>query len=257
MRPTHRFPELVGALNFRDMGGYATADGRHTRWHTLYRSGTTHALTAEDLEWIAAAGVRYSYDLRSNNERLAYPSAFLRMREVNSYFANHDSIPGDVVRMLKHADARPEYSVSMMMALYRRIPYDFKEAFRSLLILLDRGNLPLVFNCTVGKDRTGVAAALVLSLVGVSRKLIIEDYLLSERCFVRSCELVLEDNLADLFKGVDRAVWEPVMTAETAYIEAMFEEIDGINGSIDAYLTDELGISPALRDKIADNLLEP
>ncbi len=253
----HRFPELAGALNFRDLGGYPAAGGRLTRWRTLYRSGTPHALTTADLEWITAAGIRYSYDLRSTSERLTHPSAFAGVRAVEYRFDDHEGISGDVARMLKLTDARPEHSTSMMMTLYRRLPYDFREAFRCLFLLLERGDLPLVFNCTVGKDRTGVAAALILASLGVPRELIVEDYLLSERCFTRSCEVILHGNLAELFAGVGRAVWEPVMSVNTAYMEAMFEEISRINGSIDAYLANELGVSQAARDRIASHLLEP
>jgi protein-tyrosine phosphatase len=144
----------------------------------------------------------------------------------------------------------------MMMTLYRRIAFDFRVAFRALFIQLERSDLPLVFNCTAGKDRTGVAAALILSSLGVSREQVIQDYLLSELCFTQSCEIILKGNLAGLFTGVEREVWEPVMRVDKSYIEATFEEIIRVNGSVDGYLTNELGISQSTRDRIARNLLE-
>ncbi len=256
MKPKPRFPEFVGALNFRDMGGYLAADGRRTRWHTLYRSGTTHSLTVADLAQVAALGIRHSYDLRSNTERRVHPSALRGIHDIDYRVIDHDDIAGDISRMLKQTGAQPEHSTSMMMTLYRRIAFDFRDAFRALFIQLERSDLPLVFNCTAGKDRTGVAAALILSSLGVSREQVIQDYLLSELCFTRSCEIILKSSLAGLFTGVERDVWEPVMRVDKSYIGAMFEEIIRVNGSVDGYLTNELGISQSARDRIAQNLLE-
>jgi len=68
-----RIPNLVGALNFRDVGGYPTIDGRRVKWNQLYRSGTTHAMTDEDLQYVFARGIRYACDLRSNSERHHQP----------------------------------------------------------------------------------------------------------------------------------------------------------------------------------------
>jgi protein-tyrosine phosphatase len=238
------------------MGGYLAADGRRTRWHTLYRSGTTHSLTLADLGQIAAAGIRHSYDLRSNTERRVHPSALSGIHDIDYRFIDQDDITGDIERMLKQADAQPEHSITMMMTLYRRIAFDFRDAFRALFIQLERGALPLVFNCSAGKDRTGVAAALILSSLGVSREQVIQDYLLSELCFAQSCEIILKGGLSSLFTGVERDVWEPVMRVDKSYIEAMFEEIRRVNGSVDGYLTNELGISQSARERIALNLLK-
>ena len=150
MKPKPRFPEFVGALNFRDMGGYLAADGRRTRWHTLYRSGTTHSLTVADLAQVAALGIRHSYDLRSNTERRVHPSALRGIHDIDYRVIDHDDIAGDISRMLKQTGAQPEHSTSMMMTLYRRIAFDFRVAFRALFIQLERSDLPLVFNCTAG-----------------------------------------------------------------------------------------------------------
>jgi protein-tyrosine phosphatase len=121
---------------------------------------------------------------------------------------------------------------------------------------LENGDLPLVFNCTAGKDRTGVAAALILTAVGVPHELIIEDYLLSERCFDRSCEIILEGSLATLFAGVDRSIWEPLMRVHADYLSAAFDEIDRSHGSVDRYFAKELNLSESARARIRLNLLD-
>jgi protein-tyrosine phosphatase len=251
-----RFPEISGALNFRDMGGYPAAGGRCTQWNVLYRSGTTHAMTATDVELLATYGIRHAYDLRSNTERQDHPSTLGRVQGIDYRFVDHDAIPGDIARMLRSSDARPDRSKSMMMSLYRRLPFDFRVAYRALFGHLENGDLPLVFNCTAGKDRTGVAAALILTAVGVPHELIIEDYLLSERCFDRSCEIILEGSLATLFAGVDRSIWEPLMRVHADYLSAAFDEIDRSHGSVDRYFAKELNLSESARARIRLNLLD-
>jgi protein-tyrosine phosphatase len=221
----------------------------------LYRSGTTHAITAADVERLATCGIRHSYDLRSNAERQDYPSTLSRAQDINYRFVDHDAIPGDITRMLRKPDAGPDHSKSMMMALYRRLPFDFRKAYRTLFEYLENGDLPLVFNCTAGKDRTGVAAALILTAVGVSHEVIIEDYLLSQRCFDRSCEIILEGGFAASFTGVDREIWEPVMRADADYLDAMFDEVNRSYGSVDGYLSQELNLLESARDRIRSNLL--
>jgi protein-tyrosine phosphatase len=144
----------------------------------------------------------------------------------------------------------------MMKSLYRRLPFDFRDAYLALFRQLEDGNLPLVFNCTAGKDRTGVAAALILFALGVERDVIFDDYLLSERCFEQSCELILNGKLARLFAGVEREVWEPVMRVDTAYLDATFDELSSAYGSIDGYLKEALGISDGALERIRQNLLD-
>jgi protein-tyrosine phosphatase len=77
-------PDFTVALNFRDMGGYVTNDGRRVRWNTLYRSGTTHAMADADLEQLARSGIRFAFDLRSKTERVARPSKLQGIADILS-----------------------------------------------------------------------------------------------------------------------------------------------------------------------------
>jgi protein-tyrosine phosphatase len=251
-----RFPEIGGALNLRDMGGYPAADGRRTRWNVLYRSGTTHAMTAAEVQRLMPYGVRCAYDLRSNTERHEHPSALSRLPGIDYQFVDHDALPGDIKRLFANPDCRPEHSKSMMMSAYRKIPFEFRSSFRTLFTHLENGNLPLIFNCTAGKDRTGVAAALILTAVGVPQELVVEDYLLSERSFDRSCEILLEGSLATIFTETNRDIWEPVMRVDADYLRAAFDEIDRSCGSVTRYLAEELNLSELGRERIRINLLE-
>jgi protein-tyrosine phosphatase len=213
-------------------------------------------MTTPDLEQLAKFGIRHVFDLRSNVERRIHPSQLSDFNDISYRFVDRDEIPGDITKILRKSDTQPEESKSLMKLLYRRLPFDFQDAYRALFELLEKGDLPLIFNCTAGKDRTGVAAALILSALGVRREEIFEDYLLSQACFDQSCNIVLRGPLGNLFAGVDRVIWEPIMRVDATYLGAMFEEIDHLFGSIDQYLTRVLRVSDASRERIRSNLLD-
>jgi protein-tyrosine phosphatase len=251
-----RFPQLVGALNFRDMGGYPAQGGRHTRWDTLFRSGSTHEFTAEDLRQRAVIGIRYAYDFRSNSERADQPSGIAALKTIQYRHLDHDHLPGNVSKTLVQAGVRSEDTTAVMISMYRRLPLEFRTAFKALFQHLASGDLPMVFSCTAGKDRTGVAAALVLSALGVPREIVLEDYLVTELFFERSCKVVFSGHLGKLFEGIDRQVWEPVMRARPEYLNAAFDQIALSWGSLDNYLQQELDVSAADLELIRNNLLE-
>jgi protein-tyrosine phosphatase len=251
-----RVPKLVGGLNFRDMGGYATIDGRYVRWNKLYRSGTTHAITSEDMARIASYGIRFAFDLRSNTERRRHRSKLDGVADIEYRFLDHDKFEGDLTRYLQMPNKRPEQSRALMVSLYQKLPYEFREAYRALFAHLANGDLPLVFNCTAGKDRTGVAAAFVLTVLGVPRETVIDDYVLTEKFFDQSCEMILRGNRDSPFAGVDREIWEPLMRADAAYLRGMFDELAATNGSVYRYLEDQLGLTHTMIERIRVNLLD-
>jgi protein-tyrosine phosphatase len=255
--PDHtRAPKLVGGLNFRDMGGYATIDGRCVRWNKLYRSGTTHAMTSADMARIASFGIRFAFDLRSNTERRRHRSKLDGAANIEYRSFGHDKLEGDLARYLQMPNKRPEQSRELMMSVYQKLPYDFREPYRALFVHLANADLPLVFNCAAGKDRTGIAAALVLTALGVPRETVFDDYVLTEQFFDQSCEMILRGDRDSRFAGVEREIWEPLMRADAAYLRGMFDELAATNGSVTRYLEDELGLTQTMIERIRVNLLD-
>lgn len=251
-----RIPRLEGALNFRDLGGYRAADGRTVRWNCVYRSGTTHALTPADVARLGLQGIRSAYDLRSNNERREQPNRLRDIADLAYRYRDHDHLPGDIRRLLKSPDVRTEQTHEVMIGVYRTLPYEFADAFRALFQLLADGEVPLVFNCTAGKDRTGVAAALLLTALGIPRDAVLEDYLLTAQFFDQSCEMILKPGGAPLFGSLDRAVWEPLMRVHPQYLDAMFEQLLTTHGAVEGYLRDQLGMDAEHRERLKSQLLE-
>jgi len=251
-----RIPPLEGALNFRDLGGYAAQDGRTVRWNTLFRSGTTHAMTARDIAALEALRIRYAYDLRSNRERSSRPTRLTAVAQLEVRYLEHEHLPGDLQEALKSPHSGPQQSRQLMISLYRELPDQFAAAYRALFRQIAEGDLPLVFNCTAGKDRTGVAAALLLTAIGVSREQILEDYMLTEQFFERSCEMILADARALLLKDMDRDVWEPLMRVHPDYLNAMFDELMATYGSVENYMRERLGLDETQLARIRQHLLE-
>jgi protein-tyrosine phosphatase len=165
-----------GIFNFRDLGGYPTVDGRTTRWGKLYRSDVAHdALSPEDLTLLRSLGVVTTLDLRSPAEVERTTSALRgdpTIRYVNTSVLSNDGLN----------EKRDEASLDDEYLARRYLHYldvgaeAFAQAFAELSV---DENYPLVFNCFLGKDRTGVLAALVLSCLEVERSAIVDDYALT------------------------------------------------------------------------------
>ncbi len=170
---------LEGVRNFRDLGGYATSDGRRVRWRQLFRSASLGSLTARDHAALDALGLRAVFDLRATDERAREPVRW--STGAGPRILQHDYLLdlGALSRVLPRADADVAAGRGAFAEFYAAMPTRFATAYRALFGALARGEAPFAINCSAGKDRTGVGAALVLAALGVPRATIIEDYLLS------------------------------------------------------------------------------
>jgi protein-tyrosine phosphatase len=171
MDTRERLLPLVGACNFRDLGGYPTVDGRFTRWGKLFRSDTLHELTEEDLELLRQIGLTSIIDLRTRTE-LERTGRGPLAEEPIAYL--HASVLQEEGGESVASPAPPEGNPAERYLWYLEVG---RRAFvEALTLVADPANQPLVFHCAAGKDRTGVLAALVLEVLGVERSVIVEDY---------------------------------------------------------------------------------
>lgn len=252
---------LQGGRNFRDLGGYPTHDGRRVRWRRVFRSGVMAYLTDRDQECLSALAIRTCCDFRDVHERSAEPVNW-RGREV-TYIAwdyiNSTSLQDySEVEQLAASEAQ-----ELMMEVYRRLPYQLRNQYAGLFRALAAGEVPLIFNCAAGKDRTGVAAALLLWSLGVPRDHIIEDYALTdsavdlEQCLFANPERSLGFGKEfELMIRLGREGRAPLIKCDPIYLHAMFEEIQGNEGSIESYLDKRLGIDHETLTSIRSHLLE-
>lgn len=171
---------LEGGRNFRDLGGYATHDGRRLKWGKLYRSGSMAQLSAGAYEQLAALGVRSICDLRTTYEREANPVDWRRVPNLSYWARDYDMSFGDLRTVLASDLPTAEMARAGMLKGYRQLPFEQAPSYAELFRMLAAGEVPLVFNCSAGKDRTGTAAALILSVLGVPRETILADYALTQ-----------------------------------------------------------------------------
>lgn len=164
--PSRRVP-LEGAANFRDLGGYAAAGDRVTRWGRLYRSDTLSELNAGDLEVLGALGVASVVDLRTPSEVERDGRAAL----ADAHYVNLSVLP---VESGESVAAPPGDDMAERYLWYLEASSPVVAEAMALVATPER--LPLVFHCTAGKDRTGVVAGLVLDCLGVERSVVVADY---------------------------------------------------------------------------------
>jgi protein-tyrosine phosphatase len=240
-----RLIALEGAVNFRDLGGYATAAGMRTRWRTLFRADGLGELTGSDLSVLRTFGIRTVIDLRSGEELErgrfdvdAHPVTF-------HHFPFLDELPD-----AQEFDRRPGFLGSQ----YREFLSDAGGRIRTALeVLAAPGALPAVFHCTAGKDRTGVLSAIVLSLLGVDEQTVVADYALSGEAMLRlRAKLIVKyPEGRDSIENLDE-----VFSADPAQMEQLLDHLKERYGSVDAYVAG-LGVGPAVIEGLRAGLLEP
>lgn len=244
--PHERALPLQGGQNFRDLGGYRTVDGRTVRWGLLFRSGSMHFLTAADYTYLESRGIRTVCDFRSSEERTSEPSAWPAAKAPHILADDYAMASLSNGIGLKPGEApTAENAKAMMTATYPQMLVRFNSQYRRMFGEMLAGRVPLAFNCSAGKDRTGVAAALILTALGVPHQTVVEDYTLTNRYF--DPQKVVR-NSAAVPAGFDKLppdVLRAYMVADPAYIEAALAVVEGHAGGAEGYFRDELGLSRA------------
>ncbi|MFD1485058.1 tyrosine-protein phosphatase [Lacticaseibacillus baoqingensis] len=244
MRPERLLP-IPHAINLRELGGYPTEDGRYLAWRKLLRSGTLGYLEPADGQALVAYGVRFDVDFRSDNETQTRPDRIpqaIRYQQLPVYpFVDRPSL----FKRLRDKLRGDNDLETIMANTYGQMLTDShaNAAYQQLIALLLRNTQPdtsLLFHCTAGKDRTGIAAMMIQGALGVSAPVMREDYLLTN--------LVLEAPeqmaQADLRHGADHFVNQMnAHQAETSNYDAVSRLIAKEYGDWPNYLQKQLHFS--------------
>lgn len=242
VRVAERVLPLEAGSNFRDIGGYPAAGGKHVRWGLIYRSGATPLLTEADRARIGALHLRNMVDLRSNEERVMAPSRI-------------DGVPYTAVGYSMGAIGVGGGGAFQMGDVYARLPLTMAPQLRQIFAKLLRDEGPLAYNCSAGQDRTGFATAVVLSALGTPYPVIVEDYHLSTQYRRPEFELPRIDSaqfpgnpVAQFFAQMQNDPRgmkpQPLKTADgQAYLDFAFAELGRKWGGVDGYLRQEIGLS--------------
>jgi protein-tyrosine phosphatase len=244
--PESRFIPMEGGRNFRDLGGYRTADGRTVRWGRIYRSGSLGALTPAAAARLEALHPSAIIDLRSTEERASDTNRRLVSARIGYWARPYSLSQGDFAQVMK-SGLTAERSRQIMLSAYRALPREQAPSYRVLFSRLMTAKGPVVFNCSAGKDRTGLGAALVLRALGVRYAVAREDYLLSRDA----------PGMATMTLGTGpiTPALAPIMAVEPGYLDAAFDQIDRDYGSLDAYLARALGVGPHEKQRLRARLL--
>ena len=257
-RDAQRRLPVAGAANLRDLGGYVTRDGRALRWGVLYRSDALADLSDEDVAYLARLRLHRVVDFRSAGERERDPDQLPDGVDVVwQPIAGPGLDPGELQDRLLAGEVSAEQAAAWLVAGNRAFVSEFRDVYaRFVRDLAEPANLPTLFHCTAGKDRTGFAAAVVLLALDVPRETAMQDYLLTNAFTQAKTRRTLQViRLASLFRANPDDLL-PLFEARESYLGAAFSAIDEAPGAIDAYLRDALGIDDALRARLRANLLE-
>jgi len=244
---------VAGAANFRDLGGYATADGRHVKWGCVYRSADISKLTDADLDTLKARHIRYDVDLRGVQESAQAPDRINPGMDYTLCPAGSDSVNGAMFRRL--ASVSPAGGDSLMRVFYSNTDYltpRYKPFFDKLAAV--PAGEALLFHCTAGKDRTGIGAALVLYALGVPYATIRKDYEATNYYRARENERVMKGMVAQA--NVSEPVARALLSANGDWLDVTFQAIREKYGSVDRYLSGQLGLDEERLRLLREKYLE-
>lgn len=239
-----------GGNNFRELGGYIADEGKTIKWGQIFRGIPTSLLSSNaDRKLLDSLNLRLILDLRSEAEAAKQPDyvpdGARLVRICGLCHPDGTEIafsPEDKEKLLK---GRLDEDHNMADAMYEQMLFGNK-AFKELFRALEAGETPILFHCSAGKDRTGVAAMLILLALGASEEVIAKDFLQSNVCRKPELEAIWAEHADEI--AAEPAKKEYYLGIAGVYPESVplvLNTIRGKFGSGDAYLEAEYGLTPA------------
>jgi protein-tyrosine phosphatase len=251
-----RLVPLEGTMNCRDIGGYVGDGGRRVRWGCVYRSDNLAGLTADDVAHLGALGVKVVVDFRHDVEVENAPTPplgahveTLRLPIGGEAAEGREMLDRVLAGEFDGLDAEWFADIYVQM-----LEAGASEFGRVVAMAADPANHALLFHCTAGKDRTGMASALLLRTLGVAEADVLDDYELTThyRSGRRLAQLQPQFDAA----GIDIGRFLPFFTAERSVLAAALAALDERYGGVAGYLVGPAGIDPATLDRLRHALLE-
>lgn len=255
----NRWPPMDAVTNFRDLGGYATSDGRRVRTGLVYRSGALHHLSENDLAFLSRTGLKSVCDLRSADEIALEPDRlpsnpapqYLHLPlVVDDSRDRRERLFALLFNRRKLAQMLPDFYARTMLDENARI---YGVLFKRLA---QPDGLPAIIHCTAGKDRTGIAAALLLSLLGVPDETLLADYSLSNRYYNDYLDYGRRIVQPLSWLGIRAEHLQPLFIANPANLRFALDHVRRKYGSVAAYLITAAGMTEADLNALRKALLE-
>lgn len=235
----HRFLPLETALNVRDLGGYTGHGGKTVKWNTIFRSGDFPALSSADKNLLEQKKIISLVDFRSSEEIEQNPDCLLSSVKFHKYLsAESGNLVPDFIKLSQIKDQLSESELTrkgddLMKSLYINLVSENAHIYKGLFELLQQKKTPVLFHCSAGKDRTGIAAALILYSLGVSMEDIYTDYELTNV------------GLQNKYEGLSHDFGPLISYFKTVKPEFLSTALDWVTtkyGSINSYLKTVLNV---------------
>jgi protein-tyrosine phosphatase len=238
---------LASHPNLRDIGGYRTADGQRVRMGVVYRAQAL-SLSAADLAVVDSLGITDAYDLRTPAEIAAAPDVV----PAGAAYLNLNVLGTDspAVPPVASAAQAQQYMAEMQQEFVTSAPA--RTAFGTLLTGIADSSGAQLYHCSAGKDRTGWATAVILTLLGVPAETVMSDYLLSNPYYYETPAVQAMLSALPVAKS---AVYGRMLDVEPAYLQAGLDQVAASYGSMDNYVHLGLGLSNATIAKLRHRLL--
>lgn len=251
---------IASVPNLRDLGGYKTNDGATVVHGLVYRSNQLAPISPEDMKKFAELGLKNDYDLRTEAERTPVPDQL--PPGVNNVWLDvlkdaSGSAPTNLLALLQNPEeGNKELGDGKIEAIFITSYREFvslssaKTAYHELFTsLADQNKLPALFHCTTGKDRTGWAAAALLTLLDVPKETVMKDYLRSNDYILPLYKKVI-DGFVD--GGGEPSIPQAIFGVKVEYLEASFDEMQTKYGTIENYFSEGLGIDAKTQKTLRD-----
>jgi protein-tyrosine phosphatase len=264
-QPVERTNPLIPSIpNLRDLGGHVTRDGRWTCSRLLYRSEQLSSMTDQDMPALANLGLKKIYDLRTAVERSAGPDRVPAAAQdvVEDILTDEQqSAAANLFKLFEDpAKANAMLGGGRAAAMFHKVYIDlvslpsarsgYSEMFTEIA---DPDNLPALFHCTTGKDRTGWAAAAVLMLLGVPDEEIMQDYLASNKYILPEYQALIDKYTS---AGVEKDILLSILGVRQEYLETSLKEMHDKFGSVEEYFSKGLDIGAAGQQALRERFLD-
>lgn len=246
--------------NFRELGGYKSNNGQTVKWGMFYRTPALGSITSEkDLTIFNKLGVKHIFDFRSETEQAQFPDPVFEGVQMHKIAAtlttDGKGLNFDLPSLVSGGANAVEELLEGVSDGYEVLPFN-NPAYQKMFEIIKNNETPILFHCTAGKDRTGVAAALILILLGVSEQDVVEDYMATNKNRVSTVQKMVErfskylqheksEEFIRVLAGVEeKNIWRALNAIKKKY------------QNYDEYFLKEFGISQTIKEKIKQNYLE-
>ncbi len=248
----NRFFTFGNTMNFRHMGGYRTTGGRTTVADSLYRSGFLHLDSPRDRTVFEHLEIKTIYDFRSPIERaknMLVVNSGTKVVELGMLVASVENLWS----MLLQEGLTAQGAEQIMMERYRELTQEEIPGYRAMFdhMLETQGNVLVM--CSFGKDRAGIASALLLMALGVSEADVREDYLISSRAYANlDASIKKFEHMFDS-QGIpfDKEIIIPILDARRIYLETAWQVMENVAGTTDNFMSQQLNLNANARQHLA------